>query len=91
MYISSNANIGRNIKILKFMRKNPDFYCNFQKLNELILGLPFDEDVTSEQKQKAFHSLVNLLVKKGIYKNDGSVQKWRENSLQYLKESIYYK
>ncbi len=68
------------------MKKNQDFYRKFQRLNELILSLPFEEDVRPEQKKMAFHSLVDLLVKKGIYKNDGSIQKWRENTILYLRE-----
>lgn len=68
------------------MRRKQDFYSQFQKLNELIFSLPFEEKVTIEQKEKAFHSLVDLLVKKGVYKNDGTIQKWRENTVQYLRE-----
>ena len=68
------------------MKRKQDFYSQFQKLNELIFSLPFEEEVTIEQKEKAFHSLVDLLVKKGVYKNDGTIQKWRENTVQYLRE-----
>jgi hypothetical protein len=68
------------------MRRDTDFYRKFQKLNELFLKLPFDECVSIEQRQNAFYSLANLLLKKGVYKHDGSIQKWRENSLKYLKE-----
>ena len=50
--------------------------------------MPFEEEVSIEQKEKAFHSLVDLLVKKGVYKQDGTIQKWRENSIQYLKDVI---
>lgn len=86
MYFYINANIGRNIKFPNAWKKNQDFYRKFQRLNELILSLPFEEDVRPEQKKMAFHSLVDLLVKKGIYKNDGSIQKWRENTILYLRE-----
>ena len=68
------------------MKRDENFYCRFQRLNEFVLSLPFEEDVTIEQKKKAFHSLVDLLVKKGIYKSDGTIQKWRENTIQYLRE-----
>ncbi len=68
------------------MRRKQDFYSQFQKLNELIFSLPFEENVTTEQKEKAFRSLVDLLVKKGVYKNDGTIQRWRENTVQYLRE-----
>ena len=68
------------------MRRDPSFYSKFKRLNELISSLPFDERVSIEQKQNAFYDLTNLLVQKGVYKNDGSIQKWRENCLQYLKE-----
>ena len=70
------------------MRKNSNFYENFPRLRKLIIDLPFDENVSIEEKQKAFCSLVDLLVKKGVYKSDGSIQRWRENSLQYLREII---
>lgn len=70
------------------MRKNLEFYEKFPRLRELIFGLPFEEEVSIERKQQAFFSLVDLLIKKGIYKNDGSVQKWRENSLLYLKDIV---
>ena len=72
------------------MRKNLDFYEKFPRLKELIVGLTFEEDVSIEQKQKAFRSLVDLLVKKGVYKNDGSIQKWRENTIQYLREIVHF-
>ena len=68
------------------MKRDENFYRRFQRLNEFVLSLPFEEDVTIEQKKKAFHSLVDLLVKKGIYKSDGTIQKWRENTMQYLRE-----
>ena len=64
------------------------FYEKFPKLRELIIGLPFEEEVGIEQKEKAFCSLVDLLIKKGIYKNDGTIQKWRENSIRYLRKII---
>jgi hypothetical protein len=72
------------------MRKDLDFYDKFPRLKKLVVGLEFEEDVSIEQKQKAFRSLVDLLVKKGIYKNDGSIQKWRENTIQYLKEVVNF-
>ena len=70
------------------MKKDPSFYDKFPRLRDLIVGLTFENEVSIEQKQKAFCSLVDLLVKKGIYKNDGSIQKWRENSIQYLKDVV---
>ena len=70
------------------MRKDLNFYEKFQKLRELIVGLPFGEEVSIERRHEAFFSLVDLLVKKGVYKNDGSIQKWRENSIQYLRDVI---
>ena len=70
------------------MRKDSDFYEKFSGLRELIVDLPFEEEVSIESRWNAFCSLVDLLIKKGIYKNDGTIQKWRENSIQYLKDVI---
>ena len=50
------------------MRKDLNFYDKFPRLKKLVVGLEFEEDVSIEQKQKAFRSLVDILVKKGIYK-----------------------
>lgn len=71
------------------MKKDPIFYENFPKLRELISNLSLKEDVSKEERQKAFYSLVDLLVKKGVFKKDGTIQKWRENSLEYLREVIH--
>ena len=69
------------------MRKNVN-YDLFSKLRELIEGLSFEEEVSDEEKENAFRLLVDLLIKKGIYKNDGSIYRWRENSIQYLEDVI---
>ena len=73
-------------KIQKYMERDQNFYHQFQRLDDLIASLPFDEEVSAEQKKEAFYSLVDLLVKKSVYKNDGSIHKWRENTIQYLRE-----
>ena len=70
------------------MRRDLKFYEKFPRLRELIVSLPFEEDVSIEQKQKAFRSLVDLLIKQGVYKNDGSVTRCRESCLQYLEEIV---
>ena len=68
------------------MKRELSFYEKFLKLKELIVGLPFE--VSMDEKMEAFYSLVDLLLKKGVYKNDGSIQKWRVNSIQYLREVV---
>ncbi len=64
-------------------------YEKFPRLRELIFGLPFEEEVSIEKRHEAFCSLVDLLIKKGVYKNDGSIQRWRENSIEYLKDVVH--
>ena len=65
--------------------------CNYERFLELKreLDLSLDE-MDAGIRGEVFHSLVGLLLKKSIYKKDGTIQKWRGNALQYLLDVVAF-